>query len=70
VGVTGGVDVEGVIGGVGVGVTGGVDVGVGVGANAKFAFIVPGPFMLAVVNGVAELGKVMSPVLLDYPENK
>jgi hypothetical protein len=55
---------------VGVGVTVGVGVGVGVGANAKFAFIVPGPFTLAVVNVDAELRKMISPVLLDHPENK
>lgn len=66
---------EGVVeveGEVGAGVDDGVGVGEGVGAGAaaKFAFIVPGPFMFAVVDVDAALRRAMAPVLLDQPENK
>ena len=57
--------------GAGAGAGGGViGEGGGVGAAAKFAFIVPGPFTFAAVDADTALRKVISPVLLDHPENK
>lgn len=61
----------------GVGVGDGVAVGVGVlvgvgvaaGAFAMFAVIVPGPFMVAVVELWVGNANVMFPVVLDHEEN-
>lgn len=54
---------------VGVGVRTGVGVGVAVGNAAKLAVIVPGPFIVAVVEPAFEFPNVMLPVSVDHEEN-
>ena len=54
---------------VGVGVRDGVGVAVGAGATTKLAVIVPGPFIVAVVDEENPKSKIMFVVLHDQDEN-